>query len=98
MGLWPYRCGICSRRFVAARRYCPEPEQTGEKQPKQEQRRGARHAGPEMAFRSDPVRPMAQVVIQADDHVQLDNILVALHLAVSSYQQPTTKRATAAAH
>ncbi len=60
--------------------------------------RQQRQAGPDMAFRSDPVRPMAKVVIQADDHVQLDKILVALHLAVSSYQQPTTKRATAATH
>ena len=107
MGWWPYRCAGCRRRFVAARRYAPDREsqpkrqsreQTGQKQPEQEQRRGAGQAGPEIAFRSDPVRPMAKVVIQADDHVQLDKILMALHLAVSSYQQPARERATAATH
>lgn len=106
MGLWPYRCGVCRRRFVAPRRYCPTPEsqrerpsreQTGHTQPKHEQRRRAGQAGPEMAFRSDPARPMAKVVIQADDHVQLDKILMALHLAVSSYQQTTSERAPAVA-
>lgn len=88
---------------MAARRYCPSRESQQErdgreqirhKQP-QEQRRGAGQAGPEMAFRSDPVRPLAKVVIQADDHVQLDKILMALHVAVSSYQQPTGQRAAA---
>lgn len=92
---------------MAARRYCPDREsqpkgpsreRTGRKEAKQEQWRGAGQAGPEMAFRSDPVRPTAKVVIQADDHVQLDKILMALHLAVSSYQQPTSERATAATH
>ena len=41
-----------------------------------------------MAFRNDPVRPLAKVVIQADDQLQLDHILMALHRAVTYYQQP----------
>ena len=48
-----------------------------------------------MAFRSDPVRPLAKVVIQADDYLQLDQILIVLHRAVSSYQRPAAERATA---
>ncbi|HLH01529.1 MAG TPA: hypothetical protein VKX25_02070 [Bryobacteraceae bacterium] len=47
-----------------------------------------------MAFRRDDLRPTAQVVIQADDHAQLDRILLALHSAVTSYQ-PTGTRETA---
>jgi hypothetical protein len=42
-----------------------------------------------MALRRDTARPTAQVVIQADDHVQLDRILLALHSAVTSYQNAT---------
>jgi hypothetical protein len=48
-----------------------------------------------MAFRSDPVRPLAKVVIEADDQVQLDQILMALHRAVSYYQTPVREHAPA---
>ncbi len=99
MGLWPYRCETCARRFVAARRYfdnrVAQQETLRQKQPRQEQRRQAEQAGPGMAFRSDPVRPVAKIVIQANDHAQLDKILVALHRAVSSYQQPVSEPANA---
>ncbi len=88
MGWWPYQCEACRRRFVAGRRYPParasEAESAGREQ------RQAQAAGPEIAFRSDPVRPVAKIVVQADDHVQLDKILVALHRAVSAYQQGTS--------
>jgi hypothetical protein len=49
-----------------------------------------------MAFRSDPVRPLAKIVIEADDQVQLDQILMALNRAVSYYQQPVREYASAA--
>jgi hypothetical protein len=48
-----------------------------------------------MVFRSDPVRPLAKIVIEADDQVQLDQILMALHRAVSYYQSPVRERASA---
>ncbi len=90
MGWWPYRCHACGRRFTKAQRY-PTSEP-----PSQPRSREARpRPGPEMAFRGDPVRPMAKVVIEADDHVQLDRILLALHHAVSAYQSSPRSRATA---
>jgi hypothetical protein len=49
-----------------------------------------------MVFRRDDVRPTAQVVIQADDHAQLDRILLALHSAVSSYQNAGARPAAKA--
>jgi transposase-like protein len=90
LGFWPYKCEHCGLYFSAARRYPPEPHvsQAPPAQP-------AAHSGPEMAFRNDPIRPVAKVVIQADDQVQLDQILMALHRAVSYYQQPSRERATA---
>ena len=48
-----------------------------------------------MAYRNDRIRPTAKVVIQADDHVQLDQILLALNRAVSYYQQPAREGAPA---
>ena len=50
--------------------------------------------GPEMLYRRDPIRPMAKVVIQAYDPLQLENILLALDRAVSYYQQPVRRGTT----
>ncbi|MDQ2711204.1 MAG: hypothetical protein M3Y24_03030 [Acidobacteriota bacterium] len=41
-----------------------------------------------MAYRSDQVQPTAKIVIKADDHVQLDQIL-------SYYQQRAGERSAA---
>ncbi len=46
-----------------------------------------------MAIRCVPAKPMAQVVIEADDQVQLDQILLAVHRAVSMYRAPAHRRA-----
>jgi hypothetical protein len=40
-----------------------------------------------MAFRKHPEKPIAKIVVEADNHAQLDRILLALNRAVSSYQQ-----------
>ena len=48
-----------------------------------------------MAYRNDRIRPTAKIVIQADDHVQLDQILLALNRAVSYYQQSAKEKASA---
>jgi len=48
-----------------------------------------------MAYRRDPIRPTAKVVIQAEDQVQLENILLSLDRAVSYYQQPKRQRTNA---
>ena len=41
----------------------------------------AEEAAPEMAYRKHPDRPLAKVVIEADSHEQLDQILFALRRA-----------------
>lgn len=48
-----------------------------------------------MAYRNDQIRPTAKVVIEADDHIQLNQILLALNRAVSYYQQPAKESAAA---
>lgn len=91
LGRWPYYCSDCGCRFRAARRYPPaQPKHTPTPQ------WGKPSPGPEMVFRRDDVRPTAQVVIQADDHAQLDRILLALHSAVSSYQNAGARPAAKA--
>jgi len=51
-----------------------------------------------MVFRSDPIRPTAKIVLQADDYAQMDAILLALNRAVSLYQRPAQQRETAGTH
>jgi hypothetical protein len=98
MGLWPFACNTCGRRFTANRRYVPASPYP-EANPLTDQRRTeASHSGPEMAFRRDAVKPTAKVIIQADDTVQLDQILIALHRAVSSCQQPAREQSGANSH
>lgn len=46
-----------------------------------------------MAYRSDPIRPTARIVLQTDDHAQMNQILLALNRVVSSYQQPVKTHA-----
>jgi hypothetical protein len=50
-----------------------------------------------MAYRSDPIRPTAKIVLEADNQAQMDEILLALNRAVSFYQQPAKRRETAGA-
>jgi len=84
-GRWPFCCGQCGNEFRAMRRYAPTET------PKPAELRESRSAGsPDLAFRLHDIRPTAQVVIQADDHVQLDRILLAVRSAVSSYQSADT--------
>jgi hypothetical protein len=92
MGRWPFRCQACGRCFYANRRYIPAPAKSapGPNAATYAHAKG----GPEMAFRRDETRPMAKVVIQADDQAQLDRILLALHSAVSSYQYSSSDYST----
>jgi hypothetical protein len=50
-----------------------------------------------MAYRNDPVRPVAKIVLQADSHAQMNEILLALNRAVSFYRQPAKQHETAQA-
>lgn len=46
-----------------------------------------------MRFRSDAVKPQAKVVIAADSHEQLNDILLALDRAVNFYQRQSQETA-----
>lgn len=94
MGRWPYTCDACGRHFTAAQRYGSRPKQKTRTSP-DPPRDYTTPTGPEMAYRNDPVRPLAKVVIEADDQVQLDQILLALHRAISYYKQPVRERTEA---
>jgi Mg2+ and Co2+ transporter CorA len=45
-----------------------------------------------MAFRTDAQRPQAKIVVQAESHEQLNDILLALNQAVSSYEHTSRKQ------
>lgn len=84
-GYWPYRCRECGARFrLPLRDY--RPPVTRRESPKTDA------AGPDMACRKHPERPLAKVVIEADSHEQLDQILLALGQVVS--QSNRSSRAT----
>lgn len=93
MGLWPYLCQACDKRFSAGQRYPSQQEPPSSPDRSEPESRSA-SGGPGVAYRSDAVRPIAKVVIEADDHVQLDQILMALNRAVSYYQQPSREKAS----
>jgi hypothetical protein len=48
-------------------------------------------AAPEMASHRHPNQPTAKVVIQADSHEQLDQVLLALQRAVARYETSSNK-------
>lgn len=45
-----------------------------------------------MAFRTHGQKPQAEIIVQAESHEQLNDILFALNQAVNSYQQTSEKR------
>ena len=92
-GWWPYRCEDCERRFYARGRHLrpdPQPTQAGTRSAFAA---AAGSEGPAMAFRADAVKPQAKVVIAADSHEQLNDILLALDRAVNSYQRKSQRTA-----
>jgi len=95
-GRWPFCCRNCGRHFRASQRYpAPPPEQHS--RANEREARDQRFSGPQMAYRSDPIRPTARIVLQTDDHAQMNQILLALDRVVSSYQQPVKTHAGSAA-
>ncbi len=98
-GNWPYRCSDCNGRFRARFRSLEDAEahkiKRDQQAPAQPFSPPIQHAsadeGPDMAFRTHPERPLAQIVVQADTHEQLNNILLALNHAVNTYQTNSTR-------
>jgi hypothetical protein len=108
LGSWPYRCSDCDSRFHSRYRYPVESEEYYTAQsgadffhsPHQESgatfRAEAAAAeadfGPAMAFRTHEQKPQAKIVVEADNHEQLNNILLALNRAVHSYQHSSKEQ------
>ena len=80
---WPYRCLACAKSFRLNQRHVAGERSRSSKRRSPER---TRTANADMAFRTDPVRPYAKIVVEADTHSQLDSILLALRRAVSSSQ------------
>jgi ribosomal protein L44E len=96
-GRWPYYCRFCGKYFYASQRYPSQrPRHSSEAARRAARESGA--TGPQMAYRGDPQRPIAKIVIQADSHAQMDEILLALNRAVVSRQQPVKQHAATSAH
>ena len=102
LGRWPFRCESCAYRFAAPHRHVVKDEtsshSTAEKRPESgtSYRKHATQSakqGPEMAFRTQGPKPHAKIVLQAETHEQLDQILLALDRAVNAYGPSTRPQA-----
>lgn len=43
-------------------------------------------AGPHIAYCADAVRPIAKILLEAENHAQMNEILLVLNRSVASYQ------------
>lgn len=98
-GFWPYKCRSCQKRFSAWLRY-PSGRTAAPTTPRttSTSRNAATPDGPTLAFRSEALRPIAKIVIEAENHAQLDKILLALDQAILSFQPVGQKHTNTAAH
>jgi hypothetical protein len=79
--LWPYRCLGCELRFFARLRRLP---------PRALRPRAVEQS--DVAFQTHPERPVAQVVVRADSHEQLDAMLLAMNRAISNFNDSPSKK------
>src|SRR5437660_4286949 len=89
MGRYPYRCAACGLRFRATGRYADkrparQKAQSAGGARSQAPKASAVSSGPEMAFRAHPAKPQAKIVVQAETHEQLNQILLTLDTAINS--------------
>jgi hypothetical protein len=89
MGWYPYRCGECGERFYAVGR-----RPGGSPAPQYVDPLIIRPRDFEVAFRADAVKPVAQVMVRADTHAELNQILLTLGRAISSYGRGGSAKAT----
>jgi len=83
IGLWPYRCHSCAFRFYSVERKFGRQKVEAPQAKTTKQNR----SGPEMAFRTHGEKPTAAIVVEAESHEQLQQLLTALNGALRSYQQ-----------
>ncbi len=84
LGRYPFRCRACAQRFHVLGRenselVLVEPHKQGDITLLQ-----APDGSTEIAFRKTPADPIAQIVVRADSHEHLDQILAALKKELSS--------------
>lgn len=83
VGQWPYVCRACGERFYLGQR---RPSQPADRENKDLRASDVGSEGPQLAYRPDPVRPHAKILVQAETQEQLDFVLLALSQAVSAHQ------------
>jgi len=81
LGSYPYRCRACAYRFHLRQRVCGPPEAAARSTVLE-----ARDGSVAVAFRQAAMRPMARIVVSADSDEQLNNVLLTLERAISSYE------------
>ena len=107
LGRWPYRCDDCGLRFAAPFRYPEDAAHLAEAALKTTAQdvsgadfrayaSDAERQGPDMVFRTQAGKPQAKIVLQADTHEQLNQILLTLNRAVNAYQTRSRTHASQA--
>ena len=87
---WPYLCLDCDKRFYGKHRFPRRDaaEKKGREKPKEKPMakpkvENAEGEGPRMAYKKDEVRPLAKIVVEAENEAQMEAILLSLSKAVS---------------
>src|SRR5947209_7993632 len=90
-GLWPYRCQRCGLRFAARGRHSDRrpttTPSTGSRIKNESAASSPSPEGPAMAFRTHTDKPQAKIIVRAESHEQLNQILLSLDRAIHSYQK-----------
>lgn len=86
-GRWPYICRSCRRCFRASLRY-PPPSPKQQSRAKEHAAQKTSSTTPQMAYRADTERPVAKIVLRADTHAQMDEMLLAIGRAIAGYERP----------
>jgi hypothetical protein len=81
VGLWPYHCKDCGRRFRLPVRHYPTRSDTARAPVTR-----APEAKPNLAFRTHPSIPLAKVLLRAESQEQLEQMLIRIERTVGSYQ------------
>src|SRR4051812_14159369 len=105
IGRYPYRCQHCGMRFRAAGRYVNpnsrNPKSTHSERAKDQYgapRATSGQCGPDMVFRAHAAKPQAKIVVQAETHEQLNQILLTLDKAINSYGRSARPEKTQASY
>jgi hypothetical protein len=86
IGRWPYYCRDCKTFFYAGQR-SRGSDGDGSDARRKEIHQSYAFEGSRFAYQVDSVRPTAKIVVQAESHAQMNEILLALSRAVAGYDR-----------